>query len=70
MSYNPSVFYHPTQGKRVVTSQDEQDALGPGWFDSPGKAVAPAGEPAAPVDEPAPAPKPSSRRRAQTFAKE
>jgi hypothetical protein len=31
----PAFRYHPTAGKRIVSSQAESDALGPEWFDTP-----------------------------------
>lgn len=47
----PACRYHATEKPRIVRSQAEADALGPGWFDTPAKCIdTVAGQPKPPVE--------------------
>lgn len=51
----PKFLFHATEGSKLVADSAAKDALGPGWFESPGEAAA-AAVPVAPPDWRQPAP--------------
>jgi hypothetical protein len=57
MAYHPVPFpkfmYHPREPARVVHGQDEVEALGDEWFDSPAKAAEAARGAASTAQQPA-----------------
>ena len=79
MNRYPMVLYHATAGTRTVASPADAEALGKGWFESPGEAAAyvetvketptPAPPGKAPVTPP-PAPEPLAQAESATVAEE